>query len=42
VELPNGRRLVHRIRQGSPFSVQFGRYAAKSRVLGLVMAQLPF
>jgi len=25
VELPSGRRLVHRMRGGSPFSVQFGR-----------------
>jgi hypothetical protein len=41
VELPNGRRLVHRIGQDSPFSVQFGRYGAKSRV-GLLMAQVPF
>ena len=31
VELPSGRKLVHRIKQGSPFSVQFGRYAAKSK-----------
>jgi hypothetical protein len=32
VELPNGKRLVHHIPGGSPFSVQFGRYAAKSKV----------
>jgi Protein similar to CwfJ C-terminus 1 len=32
VELPNGKRLVHHIPSGSPFSVQFGRYAAKSKV----------
>ncbi|KAI0302241.1 CwfJ C-terminus 2-domain-containing protein-like protein [Russula brevipes] len=25
VELPNGRKLVHRMRSGVPFSVQFGR-----------------
>jgi len=42
VELPSGRRLVHRMRRGSPFSVQFGRYVAKSSALGLVMAQVPF
>jgi hypothetical protein len=29
LELPDGRRLVHRMRTGSPFSVQFGRYAIK-------------
>jgi hypothetical protein len=32
VELPNGKRLVHHIPGGSPFSVQFGRYATKSKV----------
>ena len=42
VELPNGRRLVHRMMRGLPFSVQFGRYAAKSSVLCLVMAEVPF
>ena len=42
VELPNGKRLVHQMRRGLPFSVQFGRYAAKSSVLCLVMAQVPF
>jgi hypothetical protein len=31
VELPSGRRLVHRMRSGVPFSVQFGRYAAESQ-----------
>ena len=41
VELPSGRRLVHRMRQGSAFSVQFGRYVATSRALCLVMAQVP-
>ena len=29
VELPNRNRLVHHIRSGSPFSVQFGRCATK-------------
>jgi len=33
VELPSGRRLVHRMRSGLPFNVQFGRYVTKSRVL---------
>jgi hypothetical protein len=42
VELPSGRRLVHQMRQGLPFSVQFGRYAVKSSVLCLVMAEVPF
>jgi len=43
VELPSGRRLVHQMRRGLPFSVQFGRYAAKSSVLCLVMmAEVPF
>lgn len=42
VELPNGRRLVHHMRRGLPFSVQFGRYAAKSNVLCLVMAEESF
>jgi len=42
VELPSGRRLVHQMRRGLPFSVQFGRYVAKSSVLYLVMAQVPF
>jgi|SRR6266850_2590067 len=42
VELPDGRRLVHRMRSGLPFSVQFGRYAAKSRVPNLVMTEVPF
>jgi hypothetical protein len=42
VELPSGRRLVHRMRRGSAFSVQFGRYVATSMVLGLVMAQVPY
>ncbi len=42
VELPSGRRLVHRIRRDLPFSVQFGRYVAKSRVLCSVMTQASF
>lgn len=42
VELPSGRRLVHQMRRGLPFSVQFGRYAAKSSVFCLVMAHIPF
>jgi hypothetical protein len=42
VELPDGRRLVHRMRSGLPFSVQFGRYAAKLRVPNLMMTQVPF
>lgn len=44
VELPSGRRLVHRMGGSSPFSVQFGRYVAnlKVPVLGLVIAQVPF
>lgn len=42
VELPSGRRLVHHMRRGLPFSVQFGRYAAKSSVLCLVMAEVSF
>src|SRR6266478_9071067 len=42
VELPSGRRLVHRMRRGLPFSVQFGRYADKSGMLCLVMAQVVF
>lgn len=29
VELPSGKRLVHRMRGGLPFNVQFGRYEAK-------------
>jgi hypothetical protein len=32
VELPNGNRLVHHIRDGSQFSVQFGRCATKLKV----------
>jgi hypothetical protein len=39
VELPDGRRLVHRMRSGVPFSIQFGRYVAKSRVPNLVMIE---
>jgi hypothetical protein len=42
VELPSGRRLVHQMKRGLPFSVQFGRYVAKSSMHCLVMAQLPF
>ncbi len=42
VELPDGRRLVHRISSGLPFSVQFGRYDAKSRALNLVMTNVLF
>jgi hypothetical protein len=42
VELPSGRRIVHQMRRGLPFSVQFGRYAAKCNVLCLVMTQVPF
>ena len=42
VELPSGRRLVHQMRRGLPFSVQFGRYAAKFSVFCLVMTQVPF
>jgi hypothetical protein len=42
VELPSVRRLVHQMRPGLPFSVQFGRYAAKSSVFCLVIAQVPF
>jgi hypothetical protein len=41
VELPDGRRLVHRMRSGLPFSVQFGRYATKSNVPNLVMTEVP-
>lgn len=42
VELPDGRRLVHRISSGLPFSVQFGRYDAKLRALNLVMTNVFF
>jgi hypothetical protein len=42
VELPNGTRLVHQMRRGLPFSVQFGRYVAKSSVLCLVIAEVPY
>jgi hypothetical protein len=42
VELPSGRRLVHQMRPGLPFSVQFGRYAAKSSVLCLMITEVPF
>jgi hypothetical protein len=37
VELPSGRRLVHRMRQGSAFSVQFGRYVACGHVDGALL-----
>ena len=30
VELPNGRRLVHQMKLGLPFSIQFGRYERSS------------
>lgn len=36
VELPNGRRLVYRNNGGLPFSVQFGRCAAKQGFCGNV------
>jgi Protein similar to CwfJ C-terminus 1 len=42
IELPSGRKLVHHMRRGLPFSVQFGRYAAKSSVLCFVMAEVSF
>lgn len=34
VELPGGRRLVHQMKRGLPFSIQFGRYAAKCTLPG--------
>jgi hypothetical protein len=42
VELPDGRRLVHRMRSGLPFSVQFGRYVSKLRVVNLLVTSVPF
>ena len=42
VELPDGRKLLHRMRSELPFSVQFGRYATKLKVPNLVMAEVPF
>lgn len=42
VELPNGKRLVHHIRGGLPFSVQFGRCAAKSKSFLMVITEAPF
>jgi Protein similar to CwfJ C-terminus 2 len=40
VELPNRNRLVHHIRSGSPFSVQFGRCVEGHSKL--LIAEAPF